>query len=162
MKRLALIGLLGLSLAACATPTAFAPAARPNGVGFSDMRIEQDRYRVTFQGGGGAPAAQVEDYALLRSAIITLDAGYDWFRVVGRRELAAGSGSTMSVGGGSGYGGRSSVGVGVGAAFDLGGGPRLSTTLEIKLGRGPTPREPDVYDARDVRRTIGGRGGTLT
>ena len=92
MKRLALIGLLGLSLAACATPTAFAPAARPNGVGFSDMRIEQDRYRVTFQGGG----------------------------------------------------------------------PRLSTTLEIKLGRGPTPREPDVYDARDVRRTIGGRGGTLT
>ena len=85
MKRLALIGLLGLSLAACATPTAFAPAARPNGVGFSDMRIEQDRYRVTFQGGGGAPAAQVEDYALLRSAIITLDAGYDWFRVVGGR-----------------------------------------------------------------------------
>ena len=44
-----------LALAACATPTVYAPA-NPNAassVGFSEYRIENNRYRVTFQGGAG-------------------------------------------------------------------------------------------------------------
>lgn len=164
-KRVGLIALFAASLAACATtPTVYGPARGAGAVGFSDMRIEKDRYRVTFQGGPGAPAAQVEDYVLLRAAQITLDSGYDWFRVVGRtgssRGGGGGSGSSVSIGGGSGgYGRGGGVGVGVGTTFDLSGGPSLSSSIEIVLGRGPRPGEPNVYDARDVSRTIGARAG---
>ena len=75
-----------LALAACATPTVYAPA-NPNSasaVGFSEYRIENNRYRVTFQGGAGAPAQLVNDYAILRAAEITLRDGYDWLQVVDR------------------------------------------------------------------------------
>ena len=155
MKRIALISLAALTLAACATPTIYGPVTKPGAVGFSEYRIQNNRYRVTFQGGSGAPRAQVEDYALLRAAEIAVRDGYDWFRVVGRYgEASAGRGPQLSIGGGSmDYGRRSSVGVGVGTSFDLSGGPRQSATLEVMLGKGQRPDE--AYDARDVIRTVG-------
>ncbi len=76
-------------LAACATPTHYVAAARPDSVGYSEVRIEPGRYRVTFQGGDGAPAGQVEDYAMRRAAEIALRDGYDWFQVVDRSGGAA-------------------------------------------------------------------------
>lgn len=155
MKRLALISLAALTLAACATPTVYGPVTKPGSVGFSEYRIQNNRYRVTFQGGNGAPRAQVEDYALLRGAEIAVRDGYDWFRVLGRSgEVSAGRGPQLSIGGGSmDYGRRSSVGVGLGTSFDLSGGPRTSATIEIMLGKGQRPEE--AYDARDVIRTVG-------
>ena len=64
MKRLIIPCLAALALSACATaPTNFQPSTRPGGVGFSEMRIEPGRYRVIFQGGPGAPPAQVQDFA---------------------------------------------------------------------------------------------------
>ena len=69
MRRLTTIIALCAALGACATaPTVYGPAPRAQGVGFSEMRIEPGRYRVTFRGGPGAPIAQVSDYALLRAA----------------------------------------------------------------------------------------------
>ena len=153
--------LVCLSLAACATPTVYAPAGDRYGSGFSDYRIEQGRYRVTFRGGGGAPEAQVADYALLRAADLTLRDGYDWFRVVDREGDAHRSGGPyVSVGGGSfSFGRHSSLGIGVGTGFDLSGGPQISRTLEVVMGRGLVPQ--DGYDARDVERNIGPRARGL-
>lgn len=151
-----------LALGACATPTVYAPATDAARVGFSDYRIEAGRYRVTFTGGGGAPIAQVADYALLRAAELALRDGYDWFRVVDRVDQRAGGGggSTLSLGTGSFSGGRrSSVGVGLGTTIDLGGGPAWSRTIEVLAGKGEPPRERDVYDARAVIRDIGPRAG---
>jgi hypothetical protein len=160
MKRIVLISLAALSLAACTTPTLYGPATGSQTSGFSEYRIQDNRYRVTFQGGGGAPSAQVEDYALLRAAELTLRDGYDWFRVVARQgESSGGSSPRMSVGvggsnyGGYGYGGGSSVGVGLGTSFDLSGGPRMAVTLEVLLGRGERPQE--AYDPRQIIRSIG-------
>jgi hypothetical protein len=149
--------LVSLSLSACATPTVYAPAGDRFASGFSDYRIEQGRYRVTFRGGGGAPEAQVADYALLRAADLTLRDGYDWFRVVDRERDVRGSGGPyVSVGGGSfSFGRHSGVGVGVGTGFDLSGGPQLSRTLEVVMGHGAVPE--GGYNARDVERTIGPR-----
>lgn len=43
-------------LGACAmVDAAYGPAYGPRGAGFSEYRIEPGRYRVTFQGGPGAP-----------------------------------------------------------------------------------------------------------
>ena len=160
MQRLILAALAALSLSACATePTRFQPASARAGVGFSQMRIEPGRYRVTFQGGPGAPPAQVQDYALLRAADLALAEGYDWFRITDRNTRQTGnSGSSLSVGvGGMSFGRRSAGGVGVGTGIPLGGGPPLASTLDILMGKGPKPADIDVYDARGVRETLGPR-----
>jgi len=160
MKRLILPALAALSLSACATaPTHFQPAAGRDAVGFSEMRIEPGRYRVTFQGGPGAPAAQVQDYALLRAADLALADGYDWFRITDRMTRQNGyGGSSLSVGfGGMSFGRHSATGVGVGTGIPLSGGPALTATIEVLMGRGPKPADGDVYDARGVQRSIRAR-----
>jgi hypothetical protein len=149
------------SLTACATETVYAPARNASASGFTESRIEQDRWRVSFRGGGGAPAAQVEDYALLRAAQVTLANGYDWFVVDDRRMGQTGySGASLGLGvGGASFGRHSAVGVGASTGLPLSGGPELTAWLEIRLGKGAKPDGPNAYDARDVERTIGPRAG---
>jgi hypothetical protein len=156
--------LSGLVLAACASaPTVYrAQAGAPNDVGYSEYRLEAGRYRVTFQGGPGAKQAQIADYALLRAAELALRDGYDWFRIADRSTSTAGydRGPRMSVGGGSAsFGRHTSVGVGLGTSFNLGPGPSFAQSIEVVFGKGPTPRDRDTYDAREIVKTIGyGRG----
>lgn len=151
-----------LSLAACTTPTVYAPATGPKASGFSEYRLENDRWRVTYRGGSGAPAMQVADLALLRAGELAIQTGYDWFRVVDRFDETRGGGgggprTSLSVGGGSsnyGWGRSSGVGLGIGTSFDLSGGPQISRTIEVVMGKGPKPVSVDVYDARAVVREI--------
>jgi hypothetical protein len=160
MKRLILPALAALSLTACATePTRFQAAGPGRGVGFSEMRIEPGRYRVTFQGGPGAPEAQVQDYALLRAADLALAEGYDWFRIVDRNIRQTGyGGASIGLGvGGMSFGRHSATGVGVSSGFPISGGPSLQASLEVLMGKGPRPSGPDVYDPRAVRASIGPR-----
>ena len=150
--------LLTLALAACTTPTVYAPLATPAGSGFSQTKIESDRWRVTFRGGSDAGRERVADLTLLRAAQLTLEQGYDWFRVTERYGQASPPrGPTLSVGAGGGdYGwrGGSSFGVGVGG-IPLGGGPQLAETLEIVMAKGPAPKgDPAVYDAKSVASSI--------
>jgi len=158
MKRLILPALAALMLSACATePTHYQPAAGPSRVGFSEMRIEPGRYRVTFQGGPGAPPAQVEDYALLHAADLAVAEGYDWFRVTDRATRQNGyGGASLSLGvGGASFGRHSATAVGVGAGgIPLSGGPALVATLEVLMGKGPRPDGGYVYDARGVQRSL--------
>ncbi len=150
--------LLALALAACTTPTVYAPLQTPAGSGFSETRIEPDRWRVTFRGGSDAGRERVADLTLLRAAQLTLAQGYDWFRITERYGQASPPrGPTLSVGAGSGsYGwrGGSSFGVGVGG-IPLGGGPQLAETVEIVMAKGETPKgDAAVYDARSVASSI--------
>lgn len=159
MKRL-IIAAAALSMAACATaPTRYQPAAGPQAVGYSEYRIEPGRYRVTFRGGPGAPPQQVMDYALVRAADLAIAGGYDWFRVADRFvEGRPDRGPRLGVGvGGADFGRRSAVGLGLGTSFNLGGGPSLTTTIEVVMGRGERPRGADTYDARALRRSLGAR-----
>jgi hypothetical protein len=162
----ALIAASALSLAACASLAPYGPQQGPGGQGFSEQRIESDRYRVTYNG-VGAPGP-VADLALLRAAELTLEQGYDWFEVTqryidGRPDSAGGVRPSVSVGFGSSsgrYGGYrysgSSTGVGVGLNFS--GPSPTSTVLEVRLGRGPQPDRGEVYDAAEVRANLSGRG----
>ncbi len=149
---------LAVTLAGCTTPTVFAPLQTPSGSGFSETRIESDRWRVTFRGGSDAGRDRVADLTLLRAAQLTLQQGDDWFRVTERYGQALPPrGPTLSVGAGSsdyGWRGGSSFGVGVGG-IPLGGGPLLSQTLEIVMAKGDPPRgDPTVYDAHQVSASI--------
>ena len=152
MKRLLLLpsAAIALGLAACApTPTAYGPAAAASsGVGYDDLRIEEDRWRVTFTGGPSASRSDVERLALRRAAELTLANGYDWFTVVDRRyEQEGANRSPVRVGGsvGVGSGGYRSSGVGVGISLSPGDERRAIVTLEIIAGAGPKPEE--AYEA---------------
>lgn len=153
-------GLAALLLTACATaPTVYrAAASAPTAVGYSEYRLEAGRYRVTFQGGPGAQEAQVADYALLRAAELALRDGYDWFRVADRSTTVSGGGAgpRLSVGGGSAsFGRHSGIGVGLGTSFNLGPGPAYARSIEVVFGKGPTPRDRDAYDAREIVKVVG-------
>jgi hypothetical protein len=77
---------LAAGLAACATPTPYQPNIRGQSVsgGFSEQRIEGDRWRVNFAGNSLTSRETVEGYLLYRAAELTLDQGFDWFEIVDR------------------------------------------------------------------------------
>jgi len=71
-----------LMLAACATATPYGPATSERGYGFTDTRIESNRYRITFRGNSLTPRETVENSLLYRAAELTVDQGFDYFVVV--------------------------------------------------------------------------------
>ncbi|MGA7673488.1 MAG: hypothetical protein WCA78_00405 [Rhizomicrobium sp.] len=68
-----------LVLAGCETAATYQPSKEPGAVGYSDEQLAGNRYRVTFTGNSATRRETVEDYLLLRSAEVTLKAGYRYF-----------------------------------------------------------------------------------
>lgn len=170
MKRLAILPILAasaLTLSACASLAPYGAQTGPGGQGFTEQRIESNRYRVNYYG-VGAPGP-VADFALLRAAELTTQEGYDWFEVTqrwidGRPDSAGGVRPSVGVGYGSSrssgrYGSYSSSGVGVGLGLNFSGPSPTSTTLEVLMGRGQRPDRPQAYDARGVQDSIRARLG---
>lgn len=161
MIRTALIAAAALSLAACASLQPYGPAMSANGQGYTEQRIEANRYRVTYQGVGDA--RPVSDMAFRRAAELTLEQGYDWFEVTqrfidGRPDSAGGVRPSVSVGYGSGrYGGYRASGGGIGVGLNFSGPSPTATALEIVMGRGDRPDRANAYDAREVRASLSGR-----
>jgi hypothetical protein len=77
---------LAATLAGCATPTPYQPniPGQKTSGGFSEQRIESNRYRVTFAGNSLTSRETVEGYLLFRAAELTVQQGYDWFNIVDR------------------------------------------------------------------------------
>jgi len=144
--------LLALALtalaAACATPD-YRAAPRPGAVGYTDTRLEADRFRVAYRGPSGAGPAEAAQLALRRAAELTLESGAEWF-VVDRESRDPAQPSTpgrvsVGVGGGS---GRFGGGVGGGVGLDLSPRPGAQVDLLIRVGRGPRPA--GAYEAATV------------
>jgi hypothetical protein len=77
---------LTLGLAACATPTPYQPNIKGQSTagGYSEIRLEPNRYRVNFAGNSLTGRETVEGYLLFRAAELTVQNGYDWFAIVER------------------------------------------------------------------------------
>jgi hypothetical protein len=77
---------LSVGLTACATATPYQPNIRGQAAsgGYSESRIETNRWRVTFTGNSLTSRETVEGYLLYRAAELTLDQGNDWFSIVDR------------------------------------------------------------------------------
>ncbi len=69
----ALITSLALAIAACATVSLYQPATDQNEFGYSEQKIEPDRYRVTYYGDDSTAQASAENFLLYRMAEITLE-----------------------------------------------------------------------------------------
>lgn len=78
---------LAAGLAACATPTPYQPniPGQQTSGGYSEMRLEPNRFRVNFMGNSLTSRETVEGYLLFRAAELTVGEGYDWFSIVDRR-----------------------------------------------------------------------------
>ncbi|KQS56009.1 hypothetical protein ASG17_08185 [Brevundimonas sp. Leaf363] len=162
MRRLTLtlVAASAALLAACQTMAPYGAQAGPRGQGYSEQRIESNRYRVSYNGVGDPMVSA--DYALLRAADLALQDGYDWFEVTGRwtdgrPDSRGGLRPRLSIGGGStSWGSYRASGVGVGLGLDISGPQPTSTTLEVVMGRGATPSNPDAYNAREVQQALRG------
>jgi len=74
--------------AACTTATPYQPYV-PEGAGgvhggYSDQRLQPDRFVVRFHGNDLTSRDRVEGYLLYRSAELTVLNGYDWFAIIDR------------------------------------------------------------------------------
>jgi hypothetical protein len=151
-------------LSACASTPTYTPAATERASGYSETQIENNRYFVTYRARNGADAQLIEDYAMLRASEITLERGRDWF-YVDRRNVdvseSRNSGPSIGIGvGGGNYGRSSGVSGGVGFSFPLGGQGAAQATnaqLEIRLGEGAKPNEPNAYDAHSLSSALRAR-----
>lgn len=175
---------LAAGLAACATPTPYQPAVRGSAVsgGFSDMRIADNRFRVTFAGNTLTSRETVERYLLYRAAELTIQTGYDWFEIVDKqtdrdqRTYVEPSPFARPYGpygfGGYGYWRPSWRYYGAGWGWrtwdpfygspfwadsvDVRTVQRFEATAEIMLQRGPAPSDnPRAFDARQVMNNLG-------
>ncbi|WP_324827705.1 CC0125/CC1285 family lipoprotein [Qipengyuania zhejiangensis] len=77
---------LAVSVAGCAHPTPYQPQSASAGMsrGYSDERLAEGRYRVSFSGNYLTSRETVEAYLLYRAAELTVEQGYDWFSVIDR------------------------------------------------------------------------------
>lgn len=170
-------------LSACATATPYQPAqltsTGPRN-GFYEQPIEQNRWRVGFNGNSVTSRQQVEDALLLRAAELTLQQGADHFTTVNRatdRNVRYSSTSLgSSFGGGFGYsrypywspywstfgpyGRRSFSGFGYDPFWndvDIREIDRYEASAEIVMGRGARSGDPRTFDAREVVNNLGPR-----
>ena len=90
MLRRPLLLLAGLAfaaaLSACETATPYQPNLPGNATsgGFTDQRLEPNRFRVTFAGNSLTSREMVEGYLLYRAAELTVAQGFDTFAIVDR------------------------------------------------------------------------------
>jgi hypothetical protein len=155
-----------LALSGCTTPTPYQAAVDTGGgyhPGYTDTKLEDTRYRITFAGNDVTSRETVENYLLYHAADLTLQQGYDWFEVVKR----ASDEKTRQVttvddpfwGGMSwryyrrGWGGWGGWGPGPFDA-DTTDFSRYEASAEIILHKGQKTDAPNAYDARQIKANL--------
>lgn len=159
VRVLTLIAGAATLLAACAESTPYQPVGEGR-YGYEQQRIESDRYLVSFMGNSLTDRDTVETFLLYRAAELTLEQGYDYFQLV-RRETDE---ESRFVGSRPNYYDRFHVRYryfhptygwyGWRDPFwddvNVREVNRYEAMAEIVMGRGPTPDDPDAFDAREV------------
>lgn len=80
MSRFRIFAAFGLLiLAACASPPPYGPKVPGQSYGYTDQRLGDNRYRVTYSGSSITGREQVEDFLLYRAAEVTLQSGFSHF-----------------------------------------------------------------------------------
>ncbi len=177
MRKITLLALAsaGLVLTACASATPY-QAAVESSRGYSEQRIESNRYRVTFSGNSITNLDTVENYLLYRASELTKQAGYDYFIVADRntekkeRYTGGGYGGYGGFGSRFGYGGHYGFGWsyyspryghGYGyspfyGGYDIHQITRYTATAEIAMYRGSKPGDDaKAYHAGEILEELG-------
>ena len=164
---------LGLMmLAACTTTTPYQQAVG-RGDGYTEQRLESDKYRISVRGNSVTEQATLENYVIFRAAEITLASGNDYFIMLeDSTEVRRSFNSYGTTFGGGGFGRRGCFyGGGFGRGFGRSGfggggfGTTSTRTREIteytvgaivQVFSGTKPAENiTAYDARSVIENLG-------
>jgi hypothetical protein len=158
---LALVGVLGL--AACETygPTPYQPATQGM-KGYSEDKIEADRYRIMFKGNTLTNKDTVETYMLYRAAELTLQSGFDTFTIAhrdtdkqSRTRVTGGYYSAFSY---SYFSPRRGWFYDYDPFFDRPQYEQVTqyeASAEIVMSKGPKGSNPESFDAHDVSANLG-------
>ncbi len=144
---LALFGLTG-----CMTVTPYQPLGAEGG--YSDQRLEANRFRVSFAGNSLTARQTVQDYLLYRAAELTLANGHDYFVVLGQH-TAAKTTEHQSFSFGTGFGRwhwypRAGVGVTTTTTTTA-----FVAETQIRTFAGAKPQDnPDAFDAHQLRSNL--------
>ena len=161
---------LGGGLSACETATPYQPlaAANAHAGGYSEIKLEDNRWRVSFKGNTLTSRATVETYLVRRAAELTVNQGFDWFETAQRqtdKRISSFGGDPFGYGYGYGFGWRYyRRGYGWGGPFWGGpfGGPwggdfdlqtieQFEASAEIVMHHGAKPTDnPHAFDAHQV------------
>lgn len=163
-----------LLLTACATATPYQPLGGSHTTGgYTSQKIENDRYRVTFQGNEFTSRERVENYLLYRAAELTVQQGFDGFTIADRatdRRVTTTVRRDPFYPGPYGWWGPSWRYHGpwgwrgwdpwYGDPFftstvDVSTIDRYEASAEIMMFRGTRPNDPRSFDAREVMRNLG-------
>ncbi len=80
MRKLSIAGIAGVALLLAGCATSYQSQGLTGG--FSETRLGENMYRVTFNGNGFTNRTRSADFTLLRSAELTLQSGYRYFVIV--------------------------------------------------------------------------------
>lgn len=151
------IMMASLSLLACAGPTAYKQATGDSEFGYSQQKLQADRYRVKFAGNSKTTRETVENYLLYRAAELTLEQGGDYFivqsedvqRNVERRTAVTGAGFGFS---------PFFFGAGLGGTAATSSKEDFTAygTITIREGT-PASENTRAYDARELKANLESR-----
>jgi len=154
-----------LGAAACDSygPTPYQPGGGSER-GYSETKIENDRYRISFKGNSLTDKETVETYLLYRAAELTLQNGYDTFTVVNRDTDK--DSRVRNYGGYLDYVSFTYFVPRVGwvREYEPYWTPsryeqvtRYEAYAEILMGRGAKGADPNTFDARQVSQNLAGK-----
>lgn len=163
MKTIMMLLLTTMLLAGCASKPDYRPANNGS-VGYSEQKISDDRYRVQFKI-YSKTVADAADYALLRSAQLTQQQGFDWFLITTKETFVEATNMQPAATVGVSQGRQRVRDCGlltcdtyerpssqVGASISTGlqsVRKEVNTILEIRMGKGTKPND-NSYHAQDV------------
>ena len=156
INRLACLTIVTLLLGACVLQPTSYKAKGDSRYGYSEQRLESDRYRVRFSGNDVTDRDTVQNYLLFRAAELTLANGYTHFRMLDQQVDEIEDDQSVIV----------SAGHGV-YSYPLIFGTRISTIkgsslfeagAQFKmLQAAPTTDDGYVFNAAEVKRNVGPR-----
>ncbi len=148
MRTQGILALAALTMAGCATGygPVYERAQSQYDDGFSEQRVEENRYRVQYRIENG-DLRLAQDWALRRAAELTLDRRYDWFQIISRNQSFRDDDFDRydrfrSYNDNDRYSAR--------PRYDSRYDDDAVVVIEVIMGNDPPPRNASVYDAREV------------
>jgi hypothetical protein len=150
--------IVALTLWGCVSgPPYYGPKQTGQQVGYTDQRLDQNRYRVTYSGDTATARERVEDFLLLRAAQVTSQSGYTFF-VFDTRDTKARTSYYSSF---TGWGDRAGFGWRpFGGPYDEDGVSRPITAFDayaeiVMLTDAEAAKEPRAIKAQSILERLG-------
>lgn len=148
MKAKGILAAAALATAGCATGAygpVYEPANSQYDDGYSETRLDDNRYRVQYRVDNG-DLRLAQDWALRRAAELTLNQRYDWFQIISRNRMFEDD-AFDRYDSFRRYNDRYDERP---RYYDSRYDDQAVAVIEVIMGNNPPPRSASVYDARDA------------